>query len=426
MPGVPAALLLVPAPPVGPGPALLPLQAAAKKPSNRAEDRKGNVNGRLLMGPPACRSVRQLPKLPANATKLEDSRGRRWVMLKAMSESQPEPRIGVIIRSSAWLGMVAHAGFIPLFWLTGYPVLAVFNMVSVPTWVVAWLLNRRKRSTLAMWLLTAEVVLHAVLAVMLLGWNSGFQYYLIPLIPFMMFNDRAHLVTVSVASGCVLLAFALLRAAASPFVELTPALEWFKYANMVIPFLMLGLQSYYFRLASANVERQMTEMALTDPLTGLFNRRQMNQRLQEEAARFKKQGTDFSVIIADIDHFKDINDRYGHDMGDRVLARVALLFAEALRGSDAVARWGGEEFLVLLPGAHLNAAEEVAQRLRVAAETRLGDIEGMSARLTVTFGVATFAAGTSLEACLKAADDALYRGKASGRNRVVSDISQLA
>jgi len=342
-----------------------------------------------------------------------------------MVEIQPEPRIAMIIRTSAWLGIAAHAGFIPLFWLTGYPVLAAFNLLSVPTWVGAWLLNRRRQSTLAMWLLTAEVVAHASLAVAILGWGSGFQYYLIPLIPFMMFNDRAPMATVTLASAAVLVLFAVLARLAPAGGQLPATLEAFKYANMVIPFSMLALQSYHFRLASTAVEERMTEMALTDPLTGLFNRRQMSQRLQEEVARFRKHGSDFSVIIADVDHFKDINDRYGHDAGDRVLARVALLFAEGLRGGDAVARWGGEEFLVLLPGTHLKAAQEVAQRLRSISEARLGAIEGVDLPLTVTFGVATFSRTESLEACLKQADDALYRGKAEGRNRVVSAHAEL-
>ena len=343
-----------------------------------------------------------------------------------MAESTPEPRIAVLIRSSAWLGIFAHALFIPLFFLNGYPLLAAFNLLSVPTWVAAWWLNRRQLSTLAMWLLTTEVAVHAVLAVSLLGWNSGFQYYLIPLIPFVMFNDRARTVTVMCCSTGVVALFGMLRATAPERVALPGPLEAFAYANMVIPFSMLGLLSFYFRVASATVERQMTEMALTDPLTGLFNRRQMSRRLQEEAARFRRLGKDFSVILADIDRFKDINDRHGHDTGDRVLARVALLFTEGLRGGDAVARWGGEEFLLLLPGTHRRDAEEVAQRLRAAVESRLGDVEGLSVPLTVTFGVAAYAPFASVDACLKAADEALYRGKESGRNRVVTDCSQLA
>jgi diguanylate cyclase len=342
-----------------------------------------------------------------------------------MVESSPQPRIAVIIRSAAWLGIAAHAGFIPLFWLIGVPMLAAFNVASVSIWAAAWLLNRRRRSTLAMWLISAEVVAHATLAVVLLGWNSGFQYYLIPLIPFVMFNDRARSTTVALVSACVLLELLLLRAWSPDSVAEPAALSVFRYVNMLVPFSMLGLLSFYFRTASADIERKMTEMALTDPLTGLFNRRQMNLRLQEEAARHRRTGTDFSVIIADVDHFKDINDRHGHDVGDRVLARVAHLFAEGLRTGDAIARWGGEEFLVLLPGAHLMAAEEVAQRLRTAAESRLGIGETLAVPLTVTFGVATFASFRSLEACLKAADEALYRGKAGGRNRVVTDHSQL-
>lgn len=337
-----------------------------------------------------------------------------------MSDSRPEPRIAVIIRSVTWVGVVAHAAFVPLFWLTGYPVLAVFNVFSVPSWLLAWWFNRRGGSTLAMWLLAAEVVLHAVLAGMLLGWETGFQYYLIPLIPFLMFNDRAPLRVVHSASAGVIVVFMVLRAVAPTDGVLPSELAWCRYANLVIPFGMLALLSHFFRLASVNVERQMTQMAQTDPLTGLYNRRQMSQYLQDEALRFKQRGTNFSIIIADIDHFKAINDRHGHAVGDRVLSHVAKLFSEGLRTGDDVARWGGEEFLMLLPGTNLDAAEEVAQRLRSTAETRLAELDGLAQPLTVTFGVATYATSGSLEACLKAADEALYRGKAEGRNRVVT------
>src|SRR5689334_7812996 len=161
-----------------------------------------------------------------------------------MVESQPEPRIAVIIRSTAWLGIAAHAGFIPLFWLSGYPQLAALNVLSVPTWILARWLNGRRHSALAMWLLTAEVAVHAALAVLLLGWDSGFQYYVIPLIPFMMFNDRAATATVTAASGGVIVLFGLMRALSPSAVVLPKALEWFAYANMLIPFLMLGLLSY--------------------------------------------------------------------------------------------------------------------------------------------------------------------------------------
>src|SRR5262249_34939431 len=157
--------------------------------------------------------------------------------------------------------------------------------------------NQRGRSTVAMWMLTFEVALHAVLAVTCLGWDSDFQYYLIPLIPFMMFNDRARTGVVSIASGVVLATFVSLRWLGPASVALPPALAAFRYANLVIPFLMLGLLSYYFRLASTAVERQMTEIAQTDPLTGLLNRRRMEERLAEEAALQRARGTVFSVVL---------------------------------------------------------------------------------------------------------------------------------
>jgi diguanylate cyclase (GGDEF)-like protein len=270
-----------------------------------------------------------------------------------------------------------------------------------------------------MWMLTAEVAVHAVIAVTQLGWISGFQYYLIPLIPFMMFNERTRTTTVALASAIVLLCFVALRGFAPFAVPLPAALEAFKYANLFIPFLMLGLLSYYFRLASTAVERKMTEFAQTDPLTGLLNRRRMEERLNEEAARFRARGTGFSLVLADVDHFKGVNDEHGHDAGDRVLAGVARVFETGLRNGDAVARWGGEEFLLLLPGTELRAAEDVALRLRAAAERSLAEIGGLPRILTLTFGVASFAPTGSVDACVKAADEALYRGKAAGRNRVV-------
>lgn len=335
-----------------------------------------------------------------------------------MPLTEVEARIAVIIRSTAWVGIVAHAGFIPLFATSGQPGLAAFNVASVATWIAAWLVNRRGASTVAMWMLTVEVAAHAAIAVMILGWGSGFQYYVIPLIPFMMFNDRADTKTITVTSALVLALFVMLRWVSPSDVILPGILQAFTYANLFIPFMMLGLLSYYFRLASTNVERKMTEIALTDPLTGLLNRRRMEEQLNEEVARFRARGATFSVIIADVDHFKAINDRYGHDAGDRVLSSVADVLNHGVRAGDAVARWGGEEFLLLLPGADIRAAEEVAHRLRASGEKRLAEAGGVPCAVTLTFGVATFGPDASVSACLKAADEALYRGKAAGRNRV--------
>jgi len=341
----------------------------------------------------------------------------------------PPPRIAAVIRNVAWVGIAAHAGFVPMFALLGHPRLAAFNVLSIAMWIAAALANRRDRSTLAMALLTVEVVAHAVLAVLTLGWTSGFQYYLFPLIPFVMFNDRLQSRTVVLISGSVFATLIALRALA-PDAGAVDAVgggiaPLLRYGNLAIPLLALALVSFYFRNASTSAERRMESMALTDPLTGLLNRRSMEQRLREAAHAFQRSGRAFSVVMADVDHFKRINDEHGHAAGDRVLRAVAGLFVEELRAHDAVARWGGEEFLLLLPETDAALAGEVAERLRGAAERRLGEAAGLRQGVTLTFGVAVFDGTIRVAECLKKADEALYAGKEAGRNRVGSAPGRL-
>lgn len=327
-------------------------------------------------------------------------------------------RIAPVIRHLTWVGMAAHGAFVPLFLLLGQPLLVGFNVQSVCCWIAAHLVNERGRSSLAMWLVVAEVVGHAVLAVGLLGWASGFQYYLVPLVPFVMFNERLRGTFALGVSAVVLMVFLTLYELA-PAPLLVPSINHaLSVVNIVIPFVALALITFHFRKASIAVERQVVEMAVTDPLTGLFNRRHMNQRLREEESRSARTSAPFSLILVDIDHFKRVNDISGHDAGDRVLRDLAQLLRDMVRTQDIVARWGGEEFLVVLPQTPLKDALEVAERLRRAAEATLArDLDGIGA-VTLTLGVAEY--GGSVPEALKLADVALYQGKAAGRNRVIA------
>lgn len=336
-----------------------------------------------------------------------------------MESSPPAARISLVIGNVVWVGILAHAGFIPLFLWLGHPRLALFNVASVSAWSLAAVLNSRGACTAAMWLIFAEVTGHAVAATATLGWGSGFQNYLVPLIPFVMFNDRVGSLTVVAASAGVFLADAALRVLA-PVLALDPRVERLLIvSNIAIPLTALALLTYFFRLASIRAERRMEQMALTDPLTGLFNRRHMHGRLQEAQAQFSRDRRPFCILLADIDHFKRINDEHGHDAGDRVLQAVAALFGEELRGRDVVARWGGEEFLMLLPEIEAGEAREVAERLRGAAENRIAGLAGLGRSVTVSLGLSAYTAEAPIERLLKSADEALYAGKAAGRNRVI-------
>ncbi|MFC5530786.1 sensor domain-containing diguanylate cyclase [Cohnella yongneupensis] len=167
-----------------------------------------------------------------------------------------------------------------------------------------------------------------------------------------------------------------------------------------------------------NVNHLLETMALTDPLTGLKNRRFFQESLLANIAAYHRARTPFSLFIIDIDHFKSINDTYGHPIGDLVLTKLAQLLRAESREIDIVARFGGEEFVLILPGADRDAAVPVAERYRSKIEaTPMGDY-----RITASIGVATIAPEETDQTVLHKADQALYHSKASGRNRVTHAV----
>ena len=170
-------------------------------------------------------------------------------------------------------------------------------------------------------------------------------------------------------------------------------------------------------LENARLHGMVERQALVDGLTGLANRRACSDALQGETARAERLGTPFSVVLVDLDGFKDVNDAHGHAVGDGMLRAFADVLRETLRESDVAGRWGGEEFLLLLPGADEEGAAQLAERVRVGlAERSIPGAPGL--RVTASFGVAEFGSGSSVEQLLTAADGALYRAKRAGKNRV--------
>ena len=164
---------------------------------------------------------------------------------------------------------------------------------------------------------------------------------------------------------------------------------------------------------------QANRLATTDPLTGLMNRRAFSNTLTAEAARAERCGASLSVLLLDIDHFKSINDRYGHPTGDAVIAQLGESIAAVVRPYDSIARWGGEEFVVLLPNADSDNAAIVAERIRQQIERlSVTAVSGEIVRFTASVGVATRVRHESHEALIERADQAMYLAKTSGRNRV--------
>ncbi|NVJ52627.1 MAG: diguanylate cyclase [Campylobacteraceae bacterium] len=154
-----------------------------------------------------------------------------------------------------------------------------------------------------------------------------------------------------------------------------------------------------------------------DQLTGLFNRQKFNEIFKKEIKREKRYKNNLSLIIFDIDDFKNINDDFGHNVGDEILRVIAKVLLESIREHDCVARWGGEEFLVLLPQTDENGAKKVAEKIRKAIENYKKD--DVPRQITASFGVTRFKEDDDEVSTLKKADDALYKAKKEGKNRVV-------
>ena len=161
---------------------------------------------------------------------------------------------------------------------------------------------------------------------------------------------------------------------------------------------------------------QLEHMATTDELTGLFNRREIMRILDVEIARINRQHTPLSIMMLDLDHFKSINDSFGHQSGDRALEHVATLFKQLVRSTDFAGRIGGEEFLIILPDTALSNSHELAERIRLTTANTTGNT--VTPACTVSIGIAQLREGDTLQSLIQRADEALYQAKSNGRNCV--------
>jgi diguanylate cyclase (GGDEF)-like protein len=282
-----------------------------------------------------------------------------------------------------------------------------------------WLLLKRF-NTPALLLIWLEVLGHAAIGSMLVGWDSGFHYYLLMFIPAIVVSgSRRATFPLLLLLFVFYMGLHVVSHASGMRVPLSGVGLWtLRSFNVATVFAMAAYTARFYYLTVRRAERKLVELATTDPLTGLSNRRNLLAEAGQVIARARRLGQPTALVIADIDHFKQVNDQYGHEAGDHVLAQVGTLFAAQCREQDMVARWGGEEFLFLLPATDLEAAQTLAERMRaaVAATTmRYGDTV---IACTVSLGVAQLAADEPLNEAIARADRGLYQSKAQGRNRV--------
>ncbi|MFQ3250101.1 MAG: diguanylate cyclase (GGDEF)-like protein [Glaciecola sp.] len=218
-----------------------------------------------------------------------------------------------------------------------------------------------------------------------------------------------------------------------PWYKTTLAITCFGLLTIILVFLVFRWRTYALHQRSAMLfqrvkektaelqlaNNQLTLLTTLDPLTQVYNRRGFTDAVSKEFSKYKRNNELFSVILIDIDFFKKINDKYGHEAGDQVLVKFAKVLQECTRDYDILARWGGEEFIVLLPNTKLKDAINIANKYRETIRDEDFIVGSSSIRVSLTAGVANIDNFSSVDECIKRADNLLYEGKSLGRNQVL-------
>ncbi|WP_423821774.1 diguanylate cyclase [Salinisphaera sp. SPP-AMP-43] len=311
-----------------------------------------------------------------------------------------------------------------LFFLWSGPVyLAWINVLSVSLYVLANLLLRYRYNYLALLLIWIEVMGHAVIGTLAVGWGAGFHYYLLMFIPAIMVSGYLALTLLPL---CVLftlyVGLYLVATRAGPLSPIADhALVALNLFNVLVFFMMASYTARFFYQRVRQSEQRLREYAARDTLTGLYNRRYFLELAGKEQSRAERESSPLAVVIADIDYFKNINDTFGHEAGDQVLVHIGAILDRCCRAGDAVARWGGEEFLFLLPNTEASEAEQFAERVcRTVAQQPLRRAAQDSVLCTLSLGVAAVGMDKTFADALAEADRALYESKMAGRNRVTT------
>ncbi|MBI5924043.1 MAG: GGDEF domain-containing protein [Aquabacterium sp.] len=360
---------------------------------------------------------------PQPATSLSNE-GEQQAWQVGTEATQPEA-FRALLQGIGVIAGLTHVAFCSLFFWAHVTSLAYVNIGSVLSYVWVFALARRGQVEQAWAVTVLEVLGHAILAVSVIGWDTGFHYYILLVIPVAVISSiRPVALKAATVLGVMMTYLVLdivLRHRTPPNELPMVVIDGLHYFNVVgVMIILIFLAGYYYYLID-KAAAALREMASTDPLTQLKNRRAITEVIRREESRVRRGTPYLSFILCDLDHFKSINDSKGHDAGDAVLRSVSKTLQSCMRDVDFVARWGGEEFLVVLPDTDEEGAKLVAERIRGKIEGTLIDTTGNEPfKVTMTLGVAVIQKTENAEQAIARADMALYEGKRNGRNRVVA------
>ncbi|MBF7074472.1 GGDEF domain-containing protein [Glaciecola sp. MH2013] len=311
------------------------------------------------------------------------------------------------------IGTVVHFLLLLYFIFDEQEPLIYYNIVALSCWLYCFYFLRKKDYYRIAILTSLVMLIQLNLVTILYGTESGVLMGLWPLACIFVINTRTRMVAGTVFASVCLISFILLSLYAPVSTE-----DGFIPGSLEIFILVTGaiMVSAVMSIKSAFRARRnkMIYIANHDTLTGLKNRRFFTTFIAHRQDVIRREGTRFCLALGDIDHFKQINDQHGHQMGDAVLVAIAACFREISAQSDVICRWGGEEFLIFIPESDISMAYPVLEAIREVISDQ--NIDGINT--TISFGVVESDGSEALDELFKAADLLLYKAKQSGRNRV--------
>ena len=333
------------------------------------------------------------------------------------------------------LGVLNHLIFITIFYKYDITPLYYYNYLSLVVFSILLVtVIKKKTITFVMILASLEILIHQFFAVKLLGWEYGFQYYIIAIPGLILLGDFKHIsipIIISLLSTLLVILIYFHSLTHPPTFQLEEIKSGLYLFNLISVAALLavfsGLFAYMSRQHEAallNAHEQLYVTATTDSMTKLANRLKTFDLIEDQIVRTKRTGKPFTLAIGDIDDFKMVNDNHGHDVGDAVIIKIAQIMKDSLREQDIIGRWGGEEFMIVLPDTNINDGKEALNKLRKNVSRNPIITNNASINITLTLGVSASNYAETIDEIIKLADNALYEGKRGTKNCIVLSHEQ--
>jgi len=315
-------------------------------------------------------------------------------------------------------GLTIHLFLLFFFYNIALTEMAYFNILSIFMWLLGLYYNHNGLHTYAIYSFNTEVLFHSILATMYMGTDSGFQFYLWSISALYILDFKLPYKKALFMSLLLIMVFAFLYLLFNDVNIYYEHINILNFLNIIISGAPLIFALAMVRELYSHRELKLEDEGMKDSLTNLYNRSYIFKKTIFDLNKVDSISNKAIVVMCDIDHFKNVNDNYGHAEGDYILQKVAILLNKSFRESDIIVRWGGEEFLIILHNITLKQAYEIIDTVREKIFNTIHIQESPLEKISMSFGISQLKNLVSLEEVISQADEALYLSKNRGRNRV--------